>query len=48
MHIAQRFESLLDIYRRPDGRRWGSVYFGVLPKNLQSYLDEYVFRYNKR
>src|ERR671915_2004365 len=22
MHIAQKFESLLDVYRRPDGRRW--------------------------
>jgi transcriptional regulator with XRE-family HTH domain len=22
MHIAQKFESLLEIYRRPDGRRW--------------------------
>src|SRR5215204_4593669 len=22
MHIAQKFERLLDIYRRPDGRRW--------------------------
>jgi transcriptional regulator with XRE-family HTH domain len=22
-HIAQRFECLLDIYRRPDGSRWG-------------------------
>jgi transcriptional regulator with XRE-family HTH domain len=22
MHIAQKFEGLLDIYRRPDGRRW--------------------------
>jgi hypothetical protein len=22
MHIAQKFEALLEIYRRPDGRRW--------------------------
>jgi transcriptional regulator with XRE-family HTH domain len=22
MHIAQKFESLLEIYRRPDGRKW--------------------------
>jgi hypothetical protein len=22
MHIAQKFEALLDKYRRPDGRRW--------------------------
>ena len=22
MHIAQKFESLLEVYRRPDGRRW--------------------------
>ena len=22
MHIAQKFEHLLDTYRRPDGRRW--------------------------
>jgi transcriptional regulator with XRE-family HTH domain len=22
MHIAHKFESLLEIYRRPDGRRW--------------------------
>jgi transcriptional regulator with XRE-family HTH domain len=22
MHIAQKFESLLEMYRRPDGRRW--------------------------
>jgi transcriptional regulator with XRE-family HTH domain len=22
MHIAQKFEGLLDMYRRPDGRRW--------------------------
>jgi transcriptional regulator with XRE-family HTH domain len=22
MHVAQKFEHLLDIYRRPDGRRW--------------------------
>ena len=22
MHIAQKFETLLEIYRRPDGRRW--------------------------
>jgi transcriptional regulator with XRE-family HTH domain len=22
MHIAQKFEGLLDVYRRPDGRRW--------------------------
>ncbi len=23
MHISQRFEHLLGVYRRPDGRRWG-------------------------
>jgi len=22
MHIAQKFEGLLEMYRRPDGRRW--------------------------
>ena len=22
MHIAQKFEDLLETYRRPDGRRW--------------------------
>ena len=22
MHIAQKFEALLEMYRRPDGRRW--------------------------
>jgi transcriptional regulator with XRE-family HTH domain len=22
MHIAQKFEDLLEMYRRPDGRRW--------------------------
>ena len=22
MHIAQKFEALLEIYRRPDGRKW--------------------------
>ena len=22
MHVAQRFEYLLDTYRRPDGQRW--------------------------
>jgi hypothetical protein len=22
MHIAQKFERLLEMYRRPDGRRW--------------------------
>jgi transcriptional regulator with XRE-family HTH domain len=22
MHVAQKFETLLDVYRRPDGRRW--------------------------
>ena len=22
MHIAQKFETLLEIYRRPDGRKW--------------------------
>jgi hypothetical protein len=22
MHIAQKFEALLKIYRRPDGRKW--------------------------
>src|SRR5215204_2317611 len=48
MHIAQKFEALLEMYRHPDGRRWSGVYRGVSPKHLQSYLDEYVFRYNKR
>jgi hypothetical protein len=24
------------------------VYHGVAPQNLQSYVDEYVFRYNTR
>ena len=24
MHIAQKFEALLEIYRRPDGRKWSS------------------------
>lgn len=23
MHISQKFERLLEVYRRPDGRRWG-------------------------
>lgn len=23
MHISERFEQLLDLYRRPDGSRWG-------------------------
>jgi hypothetical protein len=22
MHVAQKFETLLEIYRRPDGRKW--------------------------
>jgi hypothetical protein len=22
MHIAQKFEGLLEMYRRPDGRKW--------------------------
>jgi hypothetical protein len=22
MHIAQKFEALLEMYRHPDGRRW--------------------------
>ena len=25
MHAAQRFERLLEIYRRPDGQRWGGA-----------------------
>jgi transcriptional regulator with XRE-family HTH domain len=27
MHIAQKFERLLDIYRRPDGHRWSGQQF---------------------
>ena len=25
MHVAQRFERFLEIYRRPDGQRWGGA-----------------------
>jgi hypothetical protein len=25
LHVAQRFERFLDIYRRPDDRRWGGA-----------------------
>jgi hypothetical protein len=25
LHVAQRFERLLEIYRRPDGQRWGGA-----------------------
>ena len=25
MHVAQRFERLLDTYGRPDGQRWGGA-----------------------
>jgi transcriptional regulator with XRE-family HTH domain len=25
LHVAQRFEHLLEIYRRPDGQRWGGA-----------------------
>jgi transcriptional regulator with XRE-family HTH domain len=25
LHVAQKFERLLDTYRRPDGRRWGGA-----------------------
>jgi transcriptional regulator with XRE-family HTH domain len=25
LHVAQRFECLLEIYRRPDGQRWGGA-----------------------
>jgi transcriptional regulator with XRE-family HTH domain len=28
MHIAQKFEALLEIYRRPDGRRWSGAQLG--------------------
>jgi transcriptional regulator with XRE-family HTH domain len=28
MHSAQKFESLLEIYRRPDGRRWSGAQLG--------------------
>jgi len=25
LHVAQRFERLLEIYRRPDGQKWGGA-----------------------
>jgi hypothetical protein len=32
--IAQRFERLLDSYRRPDGRKWGGTDFQDATKGI--------------
>jgi hypothetical protein len=31
MHVAQKFEYLLDTYRRPDGQRWTGQEIERLP-----------------
>ena len=43
MHVAQRFERFLEIYRRPDGRRWGGADLakatdGVVPRSYVTNL----------
>ncbi len=43
MHIAQKFERLLDIYRRPDGHRWTGQQLdeatgGVVPRSYVTNL----------
>jgi transcriptional regulator with XRE-family HTH domain len=37
LHVAQRFERLLEIYRRPDGQRWGGA-------ELEKATDDIVSR----
>src|SRR5215204_3831365 len=36
MHIAQKFEALLEIYRRPDGRKWSGQEIDVVTGGVVS------------
>src|SRR5918992_2667108 len=43
MHVAQKFEALLEIYRRPDGRRWSGQEIdeatgGIVPRSYVTNL----------